>query len=432
MQVVMEKKQGAEVSLKVEVPKEKVKEELSLAFRRLAKGVRVPGFRKGKIPRRIFEMRFGQGVLQEEAMKKMYPEIYREALSQYELVPVVEPELEIIQFSPDQPLVLKMNLITKPKIDLGRYRAVKVKGNKVKITEDEVAKVLEQYQKNYATYVPIQGTRGVRENDWLIIDWEAFSEGKEIRGGPQKNFVYQAGSSLFPPSFSQGLMGLKKHEQKEIAVEFPADDSRKEFAGRKVTFKVSLKEIKEEKLPPLDDEFARKLKFDSLAAARKYFRERLKEAKENWEKKQIRQAIVERVVESTQMKVPPRLVQRKTQEKIAELKDRLGTQGLSFSEYLSQRKTSEKDLKGDLASQITKDLKTYFTLETIADKEKIEVGKGEIEERLRASVKGTQNEEKMTKLKEKLAGQGQLQVLAARMREEKVLDFLYKEAKIGS
>jgi len=427
----MEKKQGAEVSLKVEVPKEKVKEELSLAFRRLAKGVRVPGFRKGKIPRRIFEMRFGQGVLQEEAMKKMYPEIYREALSQYELVPVVEPELEIVQFSPDQPLILKMNLITKPKIGLGRYRAVKVKGNKVKITEDEVTKVLEQYQKNYATYVSIQGARGGRENDWLIIDWEAFSEGKEIRGSPQKNFVYQVGSSFFPPSFSQGLMGLKKDEQKEIEVEFPADDSRKEFAGRKVTFKVSLKEIKEEKLPPLDDEFAKELKFDSLAAARKYSRERLKEAKENWEKKRIRQEIVDRVVESTQMKVPPRLVERKTEERIAELKSRLESQGLSFSEYLSQRKIGEKDLKGDLASQITKDLRTYFTLEMIADKEKIEVGKEEIEERLRASVKGTQNEEKMAKLKEKLAEQGQLQVLAARMREEKVLDFLYKEAKIG-
>ncbi len=431
MQVVMEKKQGAEVSLKVEVPKEKVKEELSLAFRRLAKGVRVPGFRKGKIPRRIFEMRFGQGVLQEEAMKKMYPEIYREALSQYELVPVVEPELEIVQFSPDQPLILKMNLITKPKIGLGRYRAVKVKGNKVKITEDEVTKMLEQYQKDYATYVPIQGARGVRENDWLIIDWEAFSEGKEIRGSPQKNFVYQVGSSFFPPSFSQGLMGLKKDEQKEIEVEFPVDDSRKEFAGRKVTFKVSLKEIKEEKLPPLDDEFAKELKFDSLEAARKYFRERLKEAKDNWEKKRICQAIVDRVVESTQMKVPPRLVERKTEEKIAELKGRLESQGLSFSEYLSQKKITEKDLKGDLASQITKDLKTYFTLEMIADKEKIEVGKEEIEERLRASVKGTQNEEKMAKLKKKLAEQGQLQVLAARMREEKVLDFLYKEAKIG-
>jgi len=414
MQVEMEKKQGAEVSLKVEIPKEKVKEELSLAFRKLAKGVRIPGFREGKIPRKIFEMRFGEGVLQEEAIKKIYPEVYREALNQYQLLPIVEPELEIVQFSPDS-----------------RYRAVRIKKNKIKITEEEITSVLKQYQKNYATYVPIEGERGVRENDWLVIDCQAFSEGKMITGTPQKNFVYQVGSRLFPPSFSQGLMGLKKGEQKEIEVEFPSDDPRKEFAGRKVTFKVSLKEIKEEKLPPLDDEFAKELKFDSLEAATGYTRERLKEAKEDWEKKRIRQEIVDKVVESTKMEVPPRLLERKTEEKIAELRARLKSQGFSLPEYLRQRKMSEKDLKDDLASQITKDLKTFFTLEAVAEKEKIKVGEEEIEERLRASLKGSEKEEKIAELKKKLAEQGQMQVLVARIKEEKVVDFLYNEAKRG-
>ncbi len=431
MQVEMEKKQGAEVSLKVEIPKEKVKEELSLAFRKLAKRVRIPGFRKGKVPRKIFEMRFGEGVLQEEAIKKIYPEVYREALNQYQLLPIVEPELEIVQFSPDRPLVLRMNLITKPEIELGRYGGVKIKKNKIKITEEEITSVLKQYQKNYATYVPIEGERGVRENDWLVIDCQAFSEGKRLSATPQKNFVYQVGSRLFPSSFSQGLMGLKKGEQKEIEVEFPSDDLRKEFAGRKVTFKVNLKEIKEEKLPLLDDEFAKELKFESLEAATKYARERLKDAKEDWEKKRIRQEIVDKVVESAKMQVPARLVERKTEEKIAELKARLKREDFSLSEYLSQRKMSEKDLKDDLASQIIKDLKTFFTLETIAEKEKIKVGEEEIEERLKASLKGSEKEEEIAELKKKLAEQGQMQVLAARIKEEKVVDFLYNKAKIG-
>jgi trigger factor len=431
MQVEMEKREGAEVSLKVEIPEEKVKEELSLAFRKLAKGVRIPGFRKGKVPRKIFEMRFGEGVLQEEAIKNIYPEVYREALNQYQLLPIMEPELEIVQFSPDRPLILRMNLITKPEIELGRYRGVKVKRNKIEITEEEVASVLKQYQKNYATYVPIEGQRGVGENDWLVIDCQAFFEGKRLTGFPQKNFVYQVGSRLFPPSFSQGLMELKKGEEKEIEVEFPSNDPRKELAGRKVTFKVSLKEIKEEKLPPLDDDFAKELKFESLEAAAKYARERLKEAKEDWEKKRIRQEIVDKVVEPTEMEIPARLVEGKTEEKIAELKGRLKSQSLSLSEYLSQRKMSEKDLKDDLASQITKDLKTFFTLEAIAEKEKIKVGEEEIEKRLKASLKGSQKEEEIAKLKKKLAEQGQLGVLAARIKEEKVVDFLYNEAKIG-
>ncbi len=431
MQMKMEKKQGAEVSLKVEIPKEKVKEELSLAFRKLAKEVRIPGFRKGKVPRKIFEMRFGEGVLQEEAIKKIYPEVYREALNQYQLVPIVEPELEIVQFSLDQPLILRMSLITKPEIELGKYRGVKIKRKKIKITEEEITNVLKQYQKNYATYVPIKGKRGARENDWLVIDCQAFSEGKRLTATPQKSFVYQVGSKLFPPSFSQGLMGLKKGEQKEIEVEFSSDDPWKEFAGKKVTFKVSLKEIKEEKLPPLDDEFAKELKFDSLEAATKYARERLKEAKENWEKKRICQEIVDKVVESAKMEIPPRLIERKTEEKIAELRARLKSQGFSLPEYLSHKKMSEKDLKDDLASQITKDLKTFFTLVAIAEKEKIKVGEEEIEERLKASLKGSEKEEKIAELKKKLAEQGQMQVLVARIKEEKVIDFLYNEAKRG-
>ncbi len=431
MQMKMEKKQGAEVSLKVEIPKEKVKEELSLAFRKLAKEVRIPGFRKGKVPRKIFEMRFGEGVLQEEAIKKIYPEVYREALNQYQLVPIVEPELEIVQFSLDQPLILRMSLITKPEIELGKYRGVKIKRKKIKITEEEITNVLKQYQKNYATYVPIKGKRRARENDWLVIDCQAFSEGKRLTATPQKSFVYQVGSKLFPPSFSQGLMGLKKGEQKEIEVEFSSDDPWKEFAGKKVTFKVSLKEIKEEKLPPLDDEFAKELKFDSLEAATKYARERLKEAKENWEKKRICQEIVDKVVESAKMEIPPRLIERKTEEKIAELRARLKSQGFSLPEYLSHKKMSEKDLKDDLASQITKDLKTFFTLVAIAEKEKIKVGEEEIEERLKASLKGSEKEEKIAELKKKLAEQGQMQVLVARIKEEKVIDFLYNEAKRG-
>jgi trigger factor len=430
MQIAVEKKEGAEFSFKVEVPKERVKEELSRAFRKLVREAKVPGFRKGKVPRKIFEHRFGQEVLQKEAIKKLYPEVYREVVNQENLSPITEPMVEILQFSPDKPLILRIDLVTKPLVKLGKYEGIKVKGRKIEVSKDEITRALKQLQEQYADYSPVEEKRGVRDNDWVTLDWKAFYNGKLLPRGVEKNFVFQMGSLVFPPSFSQGLIGLKTEEKRSLEIQFPPNYPRKDFAGREITFEVTLKKIRERKLPSLTNEFARNLKFDSLKNLRKNIKENLAKTKKNWEEKRIISEIVSKVVEGSKLDLPLSLVERKANEGRLRLENRLKERGTSLEDYIKDQKLSEKELQEKLKSEVEKELKNYFVLEAIAEQEKIEVKEEEIEERIRSSVKSKIEEKDIIRLKNNLAARGELKILADELRNEKVIDFLYRQARI--
>lgn len=430
MQIAVEKKEGAELSFKVEVPKERVEEELSQAFRRLVREVKVPGFRKGKVPRKIFEHRFGQGILQEEVIKKLYPEVYREVVNKQSLSPIIEPTLEILQFSPNKPLILRIDLVTKPEVKVGKYQGIKVKERKIETSKDEITRALRQLQEQYADYPPVKEKRGVKDNDWVTLDWKSFYKGKLLPRGVEKNFTLQIGSPAFPPSFSQGLIGLRSGEKRSLEIQFPLNYPHKDFTGREITFEVTLKEIREKRVPRLNAEFAKNLKFDNLKSLRKHIKDNIAKTKKNWEEKRLKAETVREVVESSTVDLPLSLVERKVDERRRQLENRLKERGTSLENYIKDQKLSEKELQEKLKSEGEKDLKTYFVLEAIAEQEKIEVKEEEIEKRLRSSVRGKVEEKDIIRLKNSLAARGELKILAAELRNEKVIDFLYHQAKI--
>ncbi len=431
MQVAIEKKEGAEISFKVEIPQEKVEAELSQAFYRLVKDVQIPGFRKGNIPRKIFEKRFGEEALQEEAIKKIYPEVYREIVKEHNLIPIVEPTVEIIQFSGNKPLIFKINLVNRPEVKLGKYKGIRVKKRKIEVSTDEIETVLKQFQKQHTNYIPLKKEREVRQGDWVVLDYQIFHEKRLLPRGTQKNFFFKVGSSLLPPSFSEGLMGLKKGERKELEIQFSSSYPQKDFAGKKIMFKITLKEIREEKAPPLDDKFAKNLKFDSLENFKKHIQEQLKETKENWEEKRLKREIIDKVVETSHINIPPSLVKRRVEERIKELEDRLKKEGSTLQSYLEKEKLSEKELKARLNQEIEKGISTFFILEAIAEQEEIKVEEKEIEERLKSSTTREIKEAELNRMKNNLAARGELNTVTAHIREEKVIDFLYKEAKMS-
>jgi len=430
MQIAVEKKEGAELSFKVEVPKERVEEELSRAFRTLVREVKVPGFRKGKVPRKIFEHRFGQEILQKEAIKKLYPEVYQEVVAQQNLSPIIEPTLEILQFSPNKPLILRIDLVTKPEIKLGKYKGIKVKERKIETSKDEIKKTLGQLQDQYADYPPVKEKRGVRDNDWVTLDWQASYKGKLLPAGIEKNFTFQVGALVLPLSFSQGLIGLKTGEKRSLEIQFPLNYPRKDFAGREITFEVTLKEIKEKRLPPINGKFAKNLRFDNLKSLRKHIKENIAKTKKNWEGKRLKTEIVRKVVEDGKVDLPLSLVERKVDERRSQLENRLKERGTSLENYIKDQKLSEKELQEKLKPEVEKDLKTHFVLEAIAEQEKIEVKEEEIEERLRSSIRGKVEEKDIIRLKNSLAEGGELKILTAELRNEKVIDFLYHQARI--
>jgi len=430
VQVAIEKKEGAEISFKVEIPQEKVEAELSQAFYKLVKNVQVPGFRKGKVPRKIFEKRFGEETLQEEAIKKIYPEVYQEIVNEHNLIPIIEPTIEIVQFSSNKPLIFKIKLVNKPEVKLGKYKEIKVKKRKIEVAADEIEAVLKQLQKQHTNYIPLKEEREVRQEDWVVLDYQIFHKKKLLPRGTQKNFFFKVGSSSLPSSFSEGLMGLNKEERKDLEIQFPSSYPQKDFAGKKVMFKIALKDIREEKAPPLDDKFAKDLKFDSLENFKKHLQEQLKETKKNWEEKRLKKEIIDEVVETSHIDIPPSLVKRRVEERIKELEDRLKKEGSTLQSYLRKEKLSEKELRARLNQELERGISTFFILEAIAKQEKIKVEEKEIEERLKSSVNKEIKKAELNRIKNNLAARGELSAVAARIREEKVIDFLYKEAKI--
>ncbi len=431
MQVAIEKKEGAEISFKIEIPQEKVEAELSQAFYRLVKDVQVPGFRKGKIPRKIFEKRFGEETLQEEAIKKIYPEVYQKIVNEHNLIPIIEPTIEIVQFSGNKPLIFKINLVNKPEIKLGKYKEAKVKKRKIEVAADEIEAVLKQFQKQHTNYIPLEEEREVREGNWVVLDYQIFHEKRLLLRGTQKNFFFKVGSSSLPSSFSEGLIGLKKGEKKDLEIQFPSSYPQKDFAGKEIMFKIALKEIREEKVPPLDDKFAKDLKFDSLKNFKKHLQEQLKETKEKWEEKRLKKEIIDKIVNTSHINIPPSLVKRRAEERIKELEDRLKKEGSTLQSYLEKEKLSEKELRARLNQELEKGISTFFILEAIAKQEKIKVEEKEIEERLKSSVNKEIKEAELNRIKNNLAARGELSTVAARMREEKVINFLYEAAKIS-
>jgi len=431
MQITIEKKEESEVSLKVEIPREKIEEEISRAFRTLVKETKIPGFRKGRAPRKIFEAHFGKETLQEEAMKKLYPQVYKEIENEYKLIPVMKPEVEILSSAVNEPLVLKIDMVTKPPVRIGSYEGIEVKRKKIEVSEKEITETLKQIQKQHANYVPIKETRGAKKGDWLILDldWEIKSPGKKSLRKKEKNLFFQLGSPSLPSSFSEGLVGIKMEESRHLDIEFPPQYAQKKFAGKNIIFQVLLKEIKEEKLPQLDDEFAKDLKFNDLKSLKENLKEKITKIKENEEEKRLKKEIVKKIVNNTRVSLPSSLIEEKIKERIEDLESELKSKGSSLRKYLEEENLKETQLREKLRPSVEKNLKTFFILDAIAEKESISVEEKEIEERLK-NLANIKNEEELKKLKNNFLQTGRLEVLKNQIKEEKAIELLYNKAEI--
>lgn len=428
MDITVDKKNGAQTSLKVEVPWEIVAGKLEQAFRRLAKNTRIPGFRKGRAPRKLFELRFGTKDIEQEALKNLFPEVFREAIKKEKLNPIMTPEIKVVQFSKDKPLVLKMEVVGKPEVKLGTYRGLKIKKNKIEVTKKEVISALEDFQRKYTQYPLVEKRDEVEERDWLIMNWQAFYQGKKLSGKEGENFAFQVGSSVFPVKFSSQIIGMRVSQSKNIEVEFPSEYPRADFRNRKIKFQIELKEIREEKRPPLNDDFAKNLKFENLEDMKDHLREQIKKIKENLEERRKRYDLVDQVVNSAQLEISPLLLKRKTKERIQKIVDNLREKGLTLPEYLKQEKLDEKQFQEKVEGEVEKDLQGLFVLDRIAQNEKVKVTEEELNERLRVLAKGKWPEE-IENIKESLSARGQLEEIKMRIRHEKVIEFLYNHSK---
>jgi len=431
MQIKVNKKEKSQLDIEVEVPVETVEKVFLRAFKKLAYQVEVPGFRRGKIPRKIFEQRYGKEPIKEEAIKELYPLVYKKVLEQEKINPFGYPRMEVIKLSEGEPALIKLEIPLKPEIKIGQYKKIKVKRKKIEVSEKEVTQQLERLQKNYVEYPPLLENRPTRKGDWLALQMRLILPDKPFAKTKEENIWYKLGSDQLPPSFHRELLGAKIGDEKIIETILPLDHPRKDLAGKKLSFNVKVKDIRKEKMPLLNDDFAKKLNFKDMKSLKEKIKEEIRKIKEKEEEERIKTRIIEKILENSDIEIPSLLIQRGIEDEMDKLKEQLKKRGLDLPSYLKQQNMDEEKLRKLFKDKVEMELKTLLLLDEIAKKEKMDVTEEEVDKRLEMMVEGENKKEKIKRLKEELAKKNNLNSIIYRIRNEKVIDFLYQQADIS-
>ena len=431
MQIKVNKKEKSQLDIEVEVPVETVEKVFLRAFKKLAYQVEVPGFRRGKIPRKIFEQRYGKEPIKEEAIKELYPLVYKKVLEQEKINPFSYPRMEVIKLSEGEPALIKLEIPLKPEIKIGQYKKIKVKRKKIEVSDKEVTQQLERLQKNYVEYPPLLENRPTQKGDWLALQMRLVLPDKPFAKTKEENIWYKLGSDQLPPSFHRELLGAKIGDEKIIETTLPPDHPRKDLAGKKLSFNVKVKDIRKEKMPLLNDDFAKKLNFKDMKSLKEKIKEEIRKIKEKEEEERIKTRIIEKILENSDIEIPSLLIQRGIEDEMDKLKEQLKKRELDLPSYLKQQNMDEEKLRKLFKDKVEMELKTLLLLDEIAKKEKIDVTEEEVDKRLEMMVEGENKKEKIKRLKEELAKKNNLNSIIYRIRNEKVIDFLYQQADIS-
>ncbi|HAA89953.1 MAG: Trigger factor [Thermoanaerobacterales bacterium 50_218] len=426
MRATVEKLEKNQVALQVEVETEKVEEALEKAYRKIVKKVTVPGFRKGRVPRRILEARFGKEILYEEALEMLVPEAYQSAVEQTEIDPIDQPKIEVVQMESGQPLIFKATVEVLPEVKLGEYKGVSAVMPEVKVGDDEVEAQLKLLQERYAQLVDA-GEGPVEDGDFVVIDYEATVGGKPEPRLAGKDETVEVGSLKFIAGFENHLLGMKVGEEKEFDLTLPSLYKYPDLAEKKARFKVRVKEIKRKKLSPLDDEFARDVsEFNTLEELKNHLRNKMEEIGHINARRIFTERVVEKVVEASEVEVPDILVKRQLEQEMNQLAQQLAIQRLTLEQYLKIVSKDYEGLKADLEEKARKAVKEKLVLGAVAKAEGLRVTPEELEEEIKDLA--AQYGQEYEKFRKQLEERGQLQLVEQDLLLEKARKFLADHA----
>ncbi|MBW7476188.1 trigger factor [Paenibacillus oenotherae] len=418
------------VALDVEVGAEQVTEALDKAFKKVVLKVNVPGFRKGKVPRGIFESRFGVESLYQDAIDILLPEVYSAALKETGVEPVDRPDIEIEQFSKGQEFKFKAKVTVKPEVQLGEYKGVEVPAADVTIGEEEIAAELERLQQRQAELVVID--EGAAElGDVTVIDFDGYLDGEPFEGGKSERYSLELGSGSFIPGFEDQVAGMQTGDFKDIEVTFPESYHAENLAGKPVVFKVKLHEIKRKSLPALDDEFAKDVsEFDTLEEFKQDLSGKLAERKEK-ENEQAREvAVVDKVAEAAEIDIPQAMIDSETNFMLRDFENRLRMQGMNLDLYYQFSGQDEAALRAQMNGDALKRVRNNLVLEQIAKNESIEVNDQDLNDELENLSK--QYSRTVEELREIFTANGNLDNIKEDLVLRKTIKFLLDNSKAAT
>ncbi|MFD0678843.1 MULTISPECIES: trigger factor [unclassified Paenibacillus] len=413
--------------LEIEVEAEQVAVALDKAFKKVVQKVNVPGFRKGKVPRSIFESKFGVESLYQDALDIVVPEAYTEAVGETGIHPVDRPEVDVEQFGKGQVLKFKAKVIVKPEVELGEYKGIELEAKEAAVTEEEINEELDKLQKRHAELVPLE--EGAVENgDTVSIDFEGFVDGVAFEGGQAEKYSLEIGSGSFIPGFEEQVIGLNKGEDKDITVSFPENYHSEDLKGKEAVFKIHLHDIKRKNLPALDDEFAKDVsEFETLEEFKSDLGKNLQTRKESELQRNKEAEVVEKAAAAATIEIPEVMIDNETAQMVKEFESRLSSQGMNLEMYFQFTGQSEELLKGQMRGDAEKRVRNNLVLEAIAKAEGIEASEEEINAELENMSKMYQRP--AHELRAILSANGNLGDLTHDLIVKKTVDFLLENSK---
>lgn len=431
MKVELIKTEGNKVSFKLTVDNDKFESAIVKAYNKNKGKYNIPGFRKGKAPRKIIETNYGKGVFYSDAIDILFPEVYPSAIDELKIDPIDMPSIDIEEISKDNGLVILVDVEVKPSFELGEYKGVEVEKVEETVNEDVVTAKLEEMREKASRLVSVE--REIANGDTANIDFEGFDGEVAFEGGKGENYDLVIGSGSFIPGFEEQLVGKKVGEEVEVNVTFPEEYHAENLAGKPVVFKVKVNDVKVKELPELNDEFAADTtEFNTLEELTADVRAKAEAEAAEAAKNELRNRVIEKVVENTTVEVPEAMVKNEIENQLMELNYQLQYQGFGMEQFLQMTGKTMEEFKAEFTTnrreEAVKNVKTSLVIEAIAKAEGVEVS----EEEVNAEVEKMATAYNMTveQVKEALRP-NDLKDMEGQLKIRKTIDLLVDSAKIA-
>ncbi|MCD7725209.1 MAG: trigger factor [Clostridiales bacterium] len=426
MSLQVEKLEKNMAKLTIEAGAEELEKAIEKAYQKQKKQISIPGFRKGKVPRQIVEKMYGKEVFYEDAANALIPDAYDKALEECEEDIVSSPKIEVTQIEAGKPFIFTAVVALKPEVKLGKYKGVKVDKIDTEVTEEEVNAEIDKEREKNARNVAVED-RPVKDGDITTLDFEGFVDGQAFEGGKGENYPLTIGSGAFIPGFEEQLVGAEIGKEVEVKVTFPEDYQAENLKGKDAVFKCTVKEIKEQQLPELDDEFASEVsEFETLAEYREDIRKNLAEKKEKDARNAKEDAAIQAVVEASEMEIPEAMLETQQRQMVDEFAQRITMQGLSMEQYFQFTGTNYQQMIDQVKPQAQERIQSRLVLEAVAKAENIEATEEDYEKELETMAEVYQME--VDKVKE-LMGEKEKKNILQDLAVRKAAEFVTENAK---
>ncbi len=427
MSLQVEKLEKNMAKLTIEVSAEELEKAIEGAYRKNKNKISIPGFRKGKAPRKMIEQMYGKEVFYEDAANDLIPDAYDKALEECTEEIVSSPKVDVVQLEAGKPFIFTAEVALKPEVTLGKYKGVKVDKADVEVTDEEIAAEIDGEREKNSRTVDVTD-RAVKNGDIATIDFEGFVDGVAFEGGKGTDYPLTIGSGAFIPGFEEALVGAKTGEETEVNVTFPEDYQAAELAGKAAVFKCTVKKLQEKQLPELDEDFVGEVseESDTVEQYKEEIRKKLADKKAAAAKNAKEDAAVEAVIADAKMDIPDAMVETQQRQMLQDYAQRLQSQGISMEQYMQFTGMTMQTLLEQVKPQAMKRIQSRLVLEAVAAAENLTATEEEFEEEVK--VMGEAYQMDADKVKELLGENGRKQVMED-LCVKKAVEFVVANAK---